>query len=211
MPAGLAEQWAAVQDPRAGHLPGGDDAGESGVDAAGVAHGGEAGVEGLATVLEHVRSELRDRHAVRHAGLDWAGEPEVNVRVDETGRECQPGAVEDVRAGRWAAAHLHDAAVLDEDCLAGSWIASCAVHDRGTGQPHGFLLPQALALAAAQVFRSGPTALTCSRAQFPGMYDMGISVTVVIRIWAGSAPARTAASVAWFLASAMQASRLLVA
>ncbi len=128
MPADLALNRAARQHARPSDLALRDGGDDTAVDPAGVANGGEAGVECRSGRGEDVRRDLGGADPKREVRLDRARQAQVDVGVDQAGRHRQPLGIETlaVRAG---GTESGDAAVLDSDVdVAG--IAPRSVDDR---------------------------------------------------------------------------------
>nr|WP_246364994.1 hypothetical protein [Nonomuraea rhodomycinica] len=138
MPADLALNRPARQDARPSDLAFRDRGDETAVDPAGVANGGEAGVEHRAGRGEDVRRDLGGACLKREVRPDRARQAQVDVSVDQAGRHRQSLGIETlaVPAG---GTDLGDAAVLDSDIeVAG--IAPRSVDDRRadyTSRSHG--------------------------------------------------------------------------
>src|SRR3989304_2923976 len=98
---GLALDRAALNDPRTRNLARGDHAADSTLDSAAVTNSGESPVEGRCAGREHVCSELGYRDLTPQARCEIARSTEMNVCVDEAGRDCQPSAVQHLRPRGW--------------------------------------------------------------------------------------------------------------
>jgi hypothetical protein len=133
---GLALDRAALNDPRTRNLARGDNSGESTVDSAAVTNSGESPVEGRCAGREHVCSELGYRDLTPQARCEIARSTEMNVRVDEAGRDCQPGAVQHLRPRGRRSTECTDAAIFHGNSAVLDRVGARAVDDRCTGQPY---------------------------------------------------------------------------
>ncbi len=123
--------------------------GEAAVDAAGVAYGGEAGVQGVLDDLSHLHGPDGQGLARQHLGAQ-VGAPQVGVGVGEAGEDSPAADIDHAGVGgdtqAAAGAHTDDVRFLHEHRAVGERVGPGAIDDHavveGYGLSHGAILLQ---------------------------------------------------------------------